>query len=134
MEFGKRLREKRAEANLSQDELAKKAGVGSRTICNYETGARMPNSLAIVSKLAKALGTTSTYLLGEDGLLVVDAAEKGTPRDKRNVQDIIDEVAGLYAGGSLSAEDKENVFRALSEAYWDSKDKNAKYTPKKYRK
>jgi transcriptional regulator with XRE-family HTH domain len=40
MLFKERLKEKRHEANLTQAELAKKAGVSTRTIQNYELGSR----------------------------------------------------------------------------------------------
>ena len=38
MVFKERLKEKRTEANLTQVELAEKAGVTARTIQNYELG------------------------------------------------------------------------------------------------
>jgi len=40
----------------------------------------------------------------------------------------------LFAGGELNEEDKEKVFRAITEMYWKAKDNNKKYTPKKYKK
>ena len=40
MVFKERLKEKRTEANLTQVELAEKAGVTARTIQNYELGSR----------------------------------------------------------------------------------------------
>ena len=40
MIFKERLKEKRGEANLTQAELAKIAGVSTRTILNYELGSR----------------------------------------------------------------------------------------------
>lgn len=42
MVFKERLKEKRTEANLTQVELAEKAGVTARTIQNYELGSRSP--------------------------------------------------------------------------------------------
>jgi DNA-binding XRE family transcriptional regulator len=42
MVFKERLKEKRTEANLTQVELAEKAGVTARTIQNYELGSRKP--------------------------------------------------------------------------------------------
>ncbi len=43
MVFKERLKEKRTEANLTQVELAEKAGVTARTIQNYELGSRKPS-------------------------------------------------------------------------------------------
>ena len=45
----------------------------------------------------------------------------------------IAELAGMFAGGELSDADKDAVMLALQKAYWDCKEDNKKYTPKKYR-
>ena len=64
--FAKRLRQIRRQKHLSQSELAEIAGITTRSIQNYESGSRMPNSLEITEKLAAALGVTTTYLLGAE--------------------------------------------------------------------
>jgi DNA-binding XRE family transcriptional regulator len=51
MGFKERLKEKRVEANLTQVELAKKAGVTARTIQNYELGNRKPVHMDVVQKM-----------------------------------------------------------------------------------
>ena len=43
-------------------------------------------------------------------------------------------MTGLFAGGELSEEAIEGAMKALNDAYWMAKEKNRKYTPKKYRK
>lgn len=43
-------------------------------------------------------------------------------------------MTGMFAGGSLSEEAIEGAMKALNDAYWIAKEKNKKYTPKKYRK
>jgi len=42
-------------------------------------------------------------------------------------------VTGLFAGGQLSEDALEGAMRALNDAYWMAKEKNKKFTPKKYR-
>ena len=65
--LGERVRKRREELNLTQEELAKRAGYQSRSsINNIESG--RPASQKIVSKLAKALGVTPSYLMGWDDL------------------------------------------------------------------
>ena len=61
--FAARLRGKRAEADLSQIELATKAGVNKDTVAKYEAAARIPSTETLV-KLAEALGCTPDNLLG----------------------------------------------------------------------
>ena len=134
MGFKERLKEKRIEAGLTQVELAKKAGVTARTIQNYELGSRKPVHMEVVQKIADALGTTTEYLLGSSGAYVADAYEKGGARAARDIDELVGEVTGLFAGGSLSEEALEGAMKALNDAYWISKAKNKKYAPKKYRK
>lgn len=134
MGFKERLKEKRIEAGLTQVELAKKAGVTARTIQNYELGSRKPVHMEIVQKIADALGTTTEYLLGSSGAYVADAYEKGGAKAARDIDELVGEVTGLFAGGSLSEEALEGAMKALNDAYWIAKAKNKKYAPKKYRK
>lgn len=54
-QIGNRLRELRAGAGLSQLELARKAGLGQRTISHIEQGVNSPLFLTVVA-LADALG------------------------------------------------------------------------------
>ena len=75
MVFKERLKEKRTEANLTQVELAEKAGVTARTIQNYELGSRKPSNMVTIQKIADALNTTTEYLLGSSGTYVVEAHE-----------------------------------------------------------
>lgn len=134
MDFKDRLKEKRAQAGLIQAELAQKVGVTTRTIQNYEMGERIPSNLGIAQKLADALGTTVEYLLGSGGKLIVEAHEKGGAKAARDVDELVSEVQGLFAGGRLDDETMDGVMQALMDAYWLAKKENRKYTPKKYRK
>lgn len=134
MDLKDRLKEKRAEAGLTQAELAQKAGVTTRTIQNYEMGERVPSNLGIAQKLADALGTTVEYLLGSGGKLVVMAHEQGGAKAAKDVDELVSEVQGLFAGGRLDDEAMDGVMEALFTAYMMAKKKNRKYTPKKYRK
>ena len=128
MDLKDRLKEKRAEAGLTQAELAQKAGVTTRTIQNYEMGERVPSNLGIAQKLADALGTTVEYLLGSGGKLIVEAHEKGGAKAARDVDELVSEVQGLFAGGRLDDEAMDGVMQALMDAYWLAKKENRKYT------
>ncbi len=133
MTFKERLRKKRQEAGLTQAELAKKVSVTDRTIQNYELGTRKPQTMKIVSDLAIALGTTPDYLLGTAETYVVEAREKGGRKAAKDIDELVGEVTGLFAGGQLSEDALEGAMKALNDAYWLAKEKNKKYAPKKYR-
>ena len=130
MEFKDRLREMRTRAGISQAELARRAGVSERTVQNYEMGSRRPQQMEIVQKLAEALDTTATCLLGSEGTHVVNAYERGGATAARDVEQLVSEISGLFAGGSLDEEEKDAVMAALTRAYWDAKEENRKYAPK----
>ena len=134
MSFKDRLREKRLEANLTQVQLAEKVSVSARTIQNNESGTRKPTKYDVVEKIAAVLGTTPEYLLGQSGMLVVAAHEKGGSKAARDIDELVSEVTGMFAGGRLSDEALDGAMKALNEAYWIAKEKNKKYSPKKYRK
>ena len=133
MEFADRLKQKRLEAKLTQAELAKMTGMATRTIQHYEVGSRTPKNIEIVSKLADALDTTVDYLLGKSGHYVVAAAEKDGQKAAKEVDALVGEISAHFAGGELSEEAMDGVMAALNRAYWIAKEKNKKYTPKKYR-
>ena len=130
MGFKERLKDKRLEAGLTQAELAKKASVTTRTIQNYEMGTRRPSNMKVVGDLATALGTTVDYLMTNADVFVVEAKEKGGSKAARDIDELVSEVTGLFAGGQLS---EDAAMRALNDAYWMAKEKNKKYAPKKYR-
>ena len=134
MGFKDRLREKRVEANLTQAALAEKVSVTARTIQNYELGSRKPTKYEVVKKIAEALNTTPEYLLGNSGMLVLAAQEQGGAKAAREIDELVSEVSGMFAGGSLSEDALDGAMQALTRAYWIAKEKNKKYTPKKYRK
>jgi transcriptional regulator with XRE-family HTH domain len=132
--FGDKIKELRTSAGMSQQELANKAGLSLRSIQNYESNQRYPKDVAILNKLCKALNTTIEELMKEEDNFIQEASEKYGTRGKKDAQKLVDELGGLFAGGELNEEDKDKVFRAITEMYWKAKDNNKKYTPKKYRK
>lgn len=134
MVFKERLKEKRLQSGLTQAALAEKAGVTTRTIQNYELGTRKPANMEVIQRIADTLGTTTEYLLGSSGVYVVEAQKKGGAKAARDIEELVSEVTGLFAGGELSEESLEGAMKALNDAYWLAKEKNRKYTPKKYRK
>ena len=61
--FPQRLQAMRTRRNLSQDELAKRAGLQATAVSHFETGTRKP-SFDNLRRLADALETTVDYLMG----------------------------------------------------------------------
>ncbi len=63
MTIGQRVRKARKEKGYNQTELANALGKSLRTIQKYENG-EIEISISMLNELAKALDTTTTYLLG----------------------------------------------------------------------
>ena len=129
--FAGRVREARASLGLSQKELAVRAGLSLRTLQNWEGGVRRPSQFEAVASLAAALGTTTGELLDRSDELVLDAAERGGTTAARDIDALVSECCGLFAGGELDEDEKDGIMAALTEAYWIAKRTNAKYGARK---
>ena len=134
MKFCEKLKEARTRAGLKQEELAKALGVSLRTITNYESGERYPKKREIYYKLAELFHTEENYFLNEDEDFLLTAVEKHGSKGAKQARELMEEVSGLFAGGNIADEDLDEMMRGIQEAYWIAKEKNKKYTPKKYRK
>ncbi len=134
MTFAQKLKEGRKEAGLTQSELAKKIGVSLRTVAGWETNGRFPKTRDMYKKVADVLGISANYLMTDDEEFLIEAREKYGDRGAEQAQRITNEVTGLFAGGDLGDDDLDNMMRAIQDAYWVAKEKNKKYTPKKYLK
>lgn len=123
MEFGEKLKLKRNELKLSQQALADKSGLSLRSIQNYESGQRHPANISIVKVLANVLGTSYEYLLDDKSQYVIEAAMRGGEQAALDVDRLLSDIQGVFAGGMISQEDKDKVIRAINEIYWESKEK-----------
>jgi len=131
MLFGDKIKELRALAGVTQQELASNAGLSLRSIQNYESNKRYPKDVAILNKLCKALNTTIEDLMTEKDNFVQEATAKYDTHGKKDAKKLVEEVGELFAGGELNEEDKDKVFRSITEMYWKAKDNNKKYSTKK---
>ena len=134
MTFGEKLRAERKKSGLTQAELAQKAGLGLKTITNYENGTTYPRKREIYSVLGEILGVDADYLRNENDEFIEAAEKQFGYRGKKQAMELVEEMGGLFAGGELSDDDLDGVMKALQDYYWKAKEDNKKYTPKKYRK
>ena len=134
MKFCEKVKEARNNANMTQDEFAKAIGVSLRTITNYETGERFPKKRETYYKMAEVLKVDVNYLLTDDEEFLLEAEAKYGSKGAKQAKALVAEVSGLFAGGELADEDLDEMMKGIQEAYWIAKEKNKKYTPKKYRK
>ncbi|MGM9602528.1 MAG: helix-turn-helix transcriptional regulator [Faecousia sp.] len=64
--MGYKIKEKRDEMKMSQEELAQKSGVSRGTISGLENGTLRATTTKTLLKLAKALGTTVDQIFFEE--------------------------------------------------------------------
>lgn len=132
MRFSDKLRYLRKKKNVTQGDVAAAVGVSRRMILEYEKNGRYPRQREIYVKLAEFFDVELNYLLTEDEEFTADAEEKYGRRGARQAAALIEQVKGLFAGGEMADEDKDVMMKAIQEAYWESKEINKKYIPKKF--
>jgi transcriptional regulator with XRE-family HTH domain len=75
--FSNRLRERAQQLGISNAEAARRCGLDERRYAHYVTGRREPDLDTLV-RIARSLGTSPNWLLGEDG----EASAKGGLLDR----------------------------------------------------
>ena len=134
MKFGEKLRMLRIEKHMHQESVAQACGISRRTYIGYEQEGRYPRKREVYGRLARVLGVDVNYLLTEDEEFVSLAAMRFGSRGRRQAEELVAELTGLFAGGELSEADRDAVMIALQKAYFDAKEDNNKFIPKKYRR
>ena len=132
MTFGQKVRDARKKLGLSQAALADKIGRSRRTVVDWEQDRTLPRTRKIYGDLADALGVPIGWLLTDEADFVIRSEEQFGYRGRRDAEQLVAELTGLFAGGEMAEEDMDAMMLAVQQAYVDAKKKNRKYTPKKY--
>lgn len=144
MTFSEKMYNARLALNLSQIELAEKAGISERSVYNYEQTGILPRPTAL-QRLAEALNVTVAYLMDDDTtdtmkniddeMFLADAKKEYGAKGAREAQAVIEKASALFAGGELDDEAKEIFFQSLREVYLESKaEARVKFAPKRRKK
>ena len=135
MTFGEKIKAQRKKLHMTQDDLARSAGVSRRTVTSWETDQTLPRTRKVYDTLSRILQVPVSYLLNDDEAFIADAKERFGYRGKKDAEKLSRELSALFAGGDMADEDMDALMFAVQQAYVDAKRKNKeKYTPKKYRK
>lgn len=135
MNVGERIKQLRKEKNLTLRELAEKADISISFLSDIENGRSNP-SLERLKAIAEALDTTVSYLLGENSTAFIpdDYAKKHkvTKKDLLQYEDFIKNAGAFFMNDEVAEEDKEKLFKDISELFWKAKEINKeKYGRKK---
>lgn len=134
VKFCDKLLQLRRARKLTQKEVAAACGITRQTYSGYESGDRYPKKKDTYQVLADFFDVSFEYLYTDDEMFIEAAGAQYGSRGMAQAQDLVSRLAGMFAGGELSDQDREAVMRSLERAYWLAKEDNKKYTPKKYRK
>ncbi len=128
MTLAQKLKLQRSILGMSQMDLARESGISHRAITAYECGERTPIQKNLI-QLAQTLHVSLKYLSDDD----CEDPEEGIDRDiyirqaqdlygtsgAREVERLLEANMALFAGGSLTMEQKEEFFEAVTQAYLD---------------
>lgn len=128
MTFAEKFKEERVKKELTQQQVADSLGITRKMITLYEKGTSLPRTREAYKKIADFFGVDVNYLLTEDEDFVVQASEKYGARGKKQAQDLVDGISGLFAGGTLSEQDKDAVMKALQDITGIPKPETSKNT------
>ena len=141
--FGEKIRMNREAAGLSQEQLASMAGLTRRSIVSYETTNKIPYASSI-RKLAAALGVTVRYLEHdeiddpqagiEEEPFIQEAREMYGKRGAEEMAALLSQNEALFAGGTLTEDQKDMFYEAVTRAYFLSKERAREKFGKKAKK
>lgn len=101
MDFSARIRQLREAAGLSQNELARRAGIAQSSLSYLESGAKSPNVETLL-RICQALGITLSEFLGDQNGLdippdlrqLLREAEGLTPEQRKKLVEFIRSMKG----------------------------------------
>ena len=121
MSFGGRVRELRKSKHLSQNALAKIAGVSPRTIFGYEAGTTYPRTADILNRLADVLGVTSEELVDGTPSLESFAFIRADHSMTTQARIVTQQAVSMLLEDYLSDTQKDEMAQAIMDAYWESR-------------
>lgn len=115
MDMGQKIKFLREQKNMTLEELGNKVGVGKSTVRKWETGMIANMRRDKILKIAQALDTTPSYLMGWENNL--------TPSTADLMVDILSDnllIEHMHKLNTLSKEHKQTIFDNID--YWYEKE------------
>lgn len=142
--LGEKVKDRRVDLGLTQQELANQTGIALKTLANIEVRGAIPRSTTL-RKLCTVLGVSEMYLTNdeitdssyglEEAPYVDSIREQYGKPAADGMAEVLEKSRMFFAGGEVPQEDKDAFFAAIASAYAMCKeDAKATFTPKKYRR
>lgn len=127
--LSERLKQLRDEKELMQKQVASYLNISTSAYGFYEQGKRTPTP-EVLSKLSDLFNVSVDYLLGKTD--VINKTAEFTKKDVKDHNTFMEDAKALFMNGEVAEEDKEKIFKDISDLFWESKKINKeKYGRKK---
>lgn len=109
---------------IRKTDFADSVGITYRAFANYMNGSRRPRG-EILGRMAERLNTTPDFLCDDEKEIELTIEERfikrtcAGERDKAAAAQFLAQSRGLFAGNSLSDDDKEALLKCLIDIYND---------------
>ena len=117
MELGKKIKQQRFKAGLTQEQLAEKMGVGAQAVSKWETGAAMPDITAL-PLLAEVFGVSIDELFDLSAEQRLNRIENRMDLEAELPQDVFWEYEEYLKTKLADAEHRTRATELLAMLYW----------------
>ena len=119
MTVGERIKRRRDELGISQEQLAEILGYKSKTSIHKVEQGITDLPLSKVKMFAEALKTTPSYIMG--WTLEEEKINLLSKRERLQLDELISQNAMYFNDENISEEDKEKLFASLQDAFFTVK-------------
>jgi len=120
MSFGRKLKQLRKNARITQTELSEKLNITTRTLINYETCKCYPKQTEIYADIASIFDVTVDFLMSGDKDLYKNEKHHKKP-PQLIAKKLTEEITDLIRSGALTEQEKDSMMKFITDAYWASK-------------
>ena len=132
--LGEKVKDRRVDLGLTQQELANQTGVALKTLTNIEVRGAITVLGVSEMYLTNDEVTDPSYGL-EEAPYVASIRNQYGQKAADGMADVLEKSRMFFAGGDVPQEDKDAFFAAIASAYAMCKeDAKETFTPKKYRR
>ena len=117
MEFGKKIRQLRFKAGLTQEQLAEQLGLGAQAVSKWETGAAMPD-ITLLPRLAERFGVSIDELFDLSAEQRLNRIENSLDMEKNLPQELFREYEDFLKEQLGDKAHEKRATELLAYLYW----------------
>ena len=125
MELGKKIRQLRFRAGLTQEQLASRLGLGAQAVSKWENAAAMPD-ITLLPRLAEVFGVSIDDLFDLTAEHRLNRIENRLDMEDDLPQDLFMEYEDFLKGRLASGQDKKRATGLIALLYWHRMDSYAR--------